>query len=866
MKPTTTDTQTQEAVQQGLDQLFLQKLNQLKINQFYKIYNVVGEGKDDEEGLIALRNGTAQQPESNIHKVLTSLFKSESGKTDEIRTDIKWKETINESQKKHENKVKRALESLNKDKFDVIYRNYKKDDEALHTALTQNLSKKALEKKMASPDVLAVWKALLGAKQQELQKTAISEEKVIPEQLLTDQEAGIERLDWNRFSEVDLDQRVKELSELELAKIEAVNSASDLKTGSEQHKRLCKLYTQQGLKEIGFLFKDRSTLSKGLIDFDWRDIVKRAYRINHENQSKLKSIKKRNNTGYLFQGDDISTLVTALQKKNGIPSEGCILIPGITTDQRMRDTPMPVMLEDLPSHEKQQGKTLKVAIPFQMEHGNHWNLITATFEVNKDIILRQQDTDGPSRGIEDSLLDEFKRVFEEKGYTKGNGYGDIKTLSSTEQTYSFSGQRGINCGIVTALMAYDYFVQKRDYAGIITSNKSDGVIRNEVSTIVFDHAEELQKVKFCQPQTSKDEVVPGAIESFEKIASNDAILDKLNTLRIDQFYQIFNAVDGVEDINDDRKKISRLRALRAKTASQQESELHKVLSNLFKSEPNDPDEIRTDIDWIPLIYASHKAQQRELQIKVISELDEPEFDTCIEIYEALETNMDENKEAVIQKYLQNIQKAEIERLDWEMLTERLKENLSQQVLKVLSGLNFAKIEAIYYASTLERESEQHKKLVELYDQKNFKEIGFLFKDKGKPSKGFINLDWRVLVEQAYQSKKTAQGNNLLATSISQDLLNIFKNPTLYILLLIGAFGFWKFGLLGAIVGISLSINVIQLIDIIERKLELESSGINEDPVESSTLEPPVGGARYTGDMRDENDIKETPFPSHKKGA
>ena len=283
----------------------------------------------------------------------------------------------------------------------------------------------------------------------------------------------------------------------------------------------------------------------------------------------LSEIKRRNITSYELVETDIDKIVRCLLKKNFEDTEqdyqdGYVITSAISVD----DTKETVMAqcESIPDVSNSTG-IQKIAIPFQRP--GHWNLVTVDInESEKKAVVRWCNTDGKAYPLEEKILSIIKHMISMKREIEKNS---ITTIEETEKHYSFEGQRGVNCGIVTACMIFDYVTKEiigpdeerelnENYANIIHEGMSDLEIRDSISELLNTHGDDKDIAHFCRDSMTLFH--GGGLHTEYAYNSENSdereIYNCLKNLSTDSFMKVNNAIDDTKQISE---QIATLRSL-----------------------------------------------------------------------------------------------------------------------------------------------------------------------------------------------------------------------------------------------------------------------------------------------------------------
>ena len=172
--------------------------------------------------------------------------------------------------------------------------------------------------------------------------------------------------------------------------------------------------------------------------------------------------------------------------------------------------------------------TSTLIVPWCMQSIWHWNVLEIYIENLNTIRCRRFDTDGYVYPVDDDTLkivrDTFVKTVKQQGCQNLQLSVDtdnlsVNTINARQQVYAFSGQQGVNCGLVSALIAEDLragrlvsswnhglasFQPLACYGGFYTSAMTDLTLRQWAKDFVAQYGDEQQKGSFCCMPTHND--------------------------------------------------------------------------------------------------------------------------------------------------------------------------------------------------------------------------------------------------------------------------------------------------------------------------------------------------------------------------
>ncbi|MEC8882818.1 MAG: hypothetical protein VX737_06050 [Pseudomonadota bacterium] len=299
------------------------------------------------------------------------------------------------------------------------------------------------------------------------------------------------------------------------------------------------------------------------------EVRKAHLKVTEPLTTSLSEIKKRNVTSYELVETDIAKIWRCLLRKNfsgtSPEQDHRRIVTAAVSDIDAEETVV-VQCDSIPETGVLEG-SLRIAIPFQRP--GHWNLITIDVDdTSKIAMVKCLDTNGYAYPLDPEIHNIIKNIISTK---RGLEKDQIRTIREPERHYAFSGQRGVNCGIVTACMMFDYLkidVSEQDrerelrdnYADIIHSHMSDREIRNCISILIDDYGSTEEKKHFCSDRMTAFH--GGGLHTEytynPKNQDEKEIYDCLRGLSEDSFVAVYNAIDAGEELSE---QIASLRTL-----------------------------------------------------------------------------------------------------------------------------------------------------------------------------------------------------------------------------------------------------------------------------------------------------------------
>lgn len=134
-------------------------------------------------------------------------------------------------------------------------------------------------------------------------------------------------------------------------------------------------------------------------------------------------------------------------------------------------------------------KNVKFLAPYKLD-GWHWNVLELLKSADGNLVsCKKYDTDSHVDPVEDDV---FRLI-------KNEIFPAAQNQQKRQKYYSNSGQIGVNCGLVAAVMMHDLKNgSQKFYDEIITNNITDQELRNKVSEIVENNLAEKFKPYFCR--------------------------------------------------------------------------------------------------------------------------------------------------------------------------------------------------------------------------------------------------------------------------------------------------------------------------------------------------------------------------------
>ena len=216
---------------------------------------------------------------------------------------------------------------------------------------------------------------------------------------------------------------------------------------------------------------------------------------------------------------DSQVLLSATTEDKAQRNSRPVLAPACTVRDSPLDVSVGTFFGDDFSNKVMDTSTL--IVPWCMQSIWHWNVLEIYIENLNSIRCRRFDTDGYVYPVDDDTLKIVQGVFVEiakkqvcqnQGFPADAGNFSVNTINQRQQVYAFKGQQGVNCGLVSTLIAEDLrsgrlvlpwndalesFRPLDCYGGYYNSNMTDLTLRQWAKGFVAQYGDEQQKVSFC---------------------------------------------------------------------------------------------------------------------------------------------------------------------------------------------------------------------------------------------------------------------------------------------------------------------------------------------------------------------------------
>ena len=207
-----------------------------------------------------------------------------------------------------------------------------------------------------------------------------------------------------------------------------------------------------------------------------------------EQQSERQAMDVRNTPDYAFVDRDILIVLNALEQRDRDDLDSDVVI---TMPVSLADGTLASKLKEISQFSPNQ----KTYIPYNIPNPAHWQLIRISKD-DEQIVCGLYETDGKVIRPDDDLL--------------GAIHAEIPAVEFVDpetcdwHQWDLPAQKGVNCGMVVALMAHQLRLKStaaqasktRDYADFDPTVK-DEFLRNQVSSTVIEHGNDIDKMVFC---------------------------------------------------------------------------------------------------------------------------------------------------------------------------------------------------------------------------------------------------------------------------------------------------------------------------------------------------------------------------------
>lgn len=336
---------------------------------------------------------------------------------------------------------------------------------------------------------------------------------------------------------------------------------------------------------------------------------------------------------------------------------------------------------------------IKILAPYKLD-GWHWNTLEIIIPQVGNVTCKRYDTDGHSKPVEASMMNQINKVFSVDGVVGFQGRRVTNQVDSHKQ-YNRSIQYSINCGLGAGAMMHDLKFQNRttydELETILAGNApdKDQKMRDAVSQLVVDQQVRVADASnFCKPinenaftkisdkLTTYQESVWNALNVVteninndklkaiqECFTSNEEIGDQVNTLRgvlngidneVNVRKAIFNGVDGAGGIKDHyvtsmffaSKKIQLIDV----DAISQQSPLESAQDSILREMIENPGQ-------------NHKGFAEALQQSLLQDSDKTAFDS---FYKSLVSSYQQQIKNIVPTYNTDTEKEKLYKLQLQL--------------------------------------------------------------------------------------------------------------------------------------------------------------------------------------------------------
>ncbi|RAP26171.1 hypothetical protein DID74_02330, partial [Candidatus Marinamargulisbacteria bacterium SCGC AG-333-B06] len=215
----------------------------------------------------------------------------------------------------------------------------------------------------------------------------------------------------------------------------------------------------------------------------------------------------RNHNQYAYTDNDIKVLLKCLNKKSQINHERLISTIPLEAISDIDSSPLNIFLEPIIEEieKERRGYPRNYLAPYKLSNEFHWNVLKIS-QITEEgpIDCCRIDTNGNSYPVKDDVFHQIKSFFSSK---------EVKNKTDEEDIYKFNAQRGVNCGLISALIMNDQ-QYPGTYASILTQCEKENLdknLREYASSIVETHGDDQDKNNFCKPtreEITNSELIP----------------------------------------------------------------------------------------------------------------------------------------------------------------------------------------------------------------------------------------------------------------------------------------------------------------------------------------------------------------------
>ena len=258
-------------------------------------------------------------------------------------------------------------------------------------------------------------------------------------------------------------------------------------------------------------------------------------------QNSQQKDKTTNKTHYAFSDSDIRILLKGLKQRDreNLDSDKICLDP-VTLEDNSLQLILDRYIRFFEGEEARDQVSLLCPIKIMGEF--HWNLLE--IKKNGEIInVSLYDTNGYTKPLDGHLKSALSSQF---------GISELTFEDGVRQVWTKPGQKGVNCGLIVALMAHQLslksdFESNMDlYAGI-DPELSDQEIRDTVSMIVEENCEEKDRGDFCKIRPTEDWVAKVKGITYDpKNEGQKQLYEACNALEEGDFQRIKTQIDSFD--------------------------------------------------------------------------------------------------------------------------------------------------------------------------------------------------------------------------------------------------------------------------------------------------------------------------------
>ncbi len=287
-----------------------------------------------------------------------------------------------------------------------------------------------------------------------------------------------------------------------------------------------------------------------------------------------------NTLDYTLTDDDIQILTTLFQQE-GLPNaQSMILSPASTNDSL---SPLKLSIQSyLRSLFHSDAKPCQFLVPFCLDRSGHWVVLEMLYESPNKIFCRYFDTDGYAYPVDDMTKKTIREAFSED-HPFCDAQTCVETIVHRQQAYQYAGQKGVNCGLIVAMMIEDLRSGRLvlpfhgvptsspllHYAQVDVSKYDDQSLRDWARDFVRNHGNTLQCARFFRADSpvrdSSAKLIQSLSGTLSPVTDIDSIVEssEIGRARLGGSYPVIDQdsrgesseLDAASALNDANAKL-----------------------------------------------------------------------------------------------------------------------------------------------------------------------------------------------------------------------------------------------------------------------------------------------------------------------